>query len=64
MVCVELVIGVVGFISEVFILKNSPFPSFWFFPETNLFRKRYEKMQLMYSATLVSQTVSGGRGSY
>ena len=37
---VELVIGVVGFISG-FILKNSPFPSSWFFPEKNLFRKRY-----------------------
>ena len=45
---VELVIGVVGFI-----LENSPFPSSWFFPEKNSFRKRYEKMQLMYSAILV-----------
>ena len=58
---VKLVIGVVGFISG-FILKNSPFPSSWFFPE-NLFRKRYEKMQLMYSAILVSQKMGGGRGS-
>ena len=40
---VELVIGVVGFISG-FILENIPIPSSWFFPETNLFRKRYEKM--------------------
>ena len=60
---VELVIGVVGFISEA-ILKNSPFPSSWFFPEKNLFRKRYEKIQLMYSATLVSQTMGEGKGSY
>ena len=59
---VELVIGVVGFISG-FILKNSPFPSSCFFPE-NLFRKRYEKMQLKYSATLVSQKMGGGRGGY
>ena len=41
---VGLVIGVVGFISESFILKNSLFPSFCFFPAKNLFRKRYEKM--------------------
>ena len=60
---VELVIGVVGFISEA-ILKNSLFPSPCFFPEKNLFRKTYEKMQLVYSATLVSQTVGGGRGGY
>ena len=63
MVRVELVIGVVGFISEA-ILKNSLFPSSCFFPEKNLFRKTYEKMQLVYSATLVSQTVGGGRGGY
>ena len=59
---VELVIGAVGFISEA-ILKNSLFPSSWFFPEKNLCRKRYEKMQLMYSATLISQTMGGGKGS-
>ena len=64
MASMELVIGVIGFISEDFILKNSPFPSSWFFPENNLFRKRYEKMQRMYSATLVSQKMGGGRGSY
>ena len=56
--------GVVGFISEGFILKNSPFTSSWFFPEKNLFRMRYEKMYMMYFATLVSQTMGGGRDSY
>ena len=60
---VELVIGVVGFISEA-VLKNSPFPSSWFFPEKNLFRKKNEKMQLVYSATLVSQTVVVTEDSY
>ena len=62
MASVELVIGVVGFTSG-FILKSSPFLSSWFFLEKNLFRKRYDKMQL-YSAALVSQTRSGGTGSY
>ena len=56
--------GVVGFISEGFILKNSPFTSSWFFPEKNLFRMRYEKMYMMYSATLVSQTMRRGKDSY
>ena len=61
---VELVIGVVGFISEA-ILKSSPFPdSCFFFSEKNLFRKRYEKIQLMYSSILVSQTMGEERGSY
>ena len=57
---VKLVIGVVGFISKV-ISKNSLFPSSWVFPEKNLFAKGYyEKKQLMYSATLVSQILGGG----
>ena len=38
----ELVIGVVDFISG-FILKNSPFPSSWFFPEKNLIQKEIRK---------------------
>ena len=36
---VELVIGVVGFISS-FTLKNSLFPISWFFPE----KKRYKEI--------------------
>ena len=55
---VELVIGIVGFILEN---RTVPFRVLDFFQKkTYSERDSYEKMQLMYSAILASQTMGGG----
>ena len=41
-------------------LKKQSLSEFLPFSRKNLFTKRYEKMKLMFSVTLVSQTMSGG----
>ena len=59
---VELVIGAEGFISG-FIVKNSPFPSSWFF-QKKTYSERDMKNVADVFCNIVSQTMGGARGSY